>query len=192
MTTSSNKNQETLTPEQTAELLQILKARFEKHMSRHEGLDWEQVEAKLETRPEKVWSLHEMERTGGEPDVVGYDEDTKEYIFNDCSAESPKGRRSICYDREALDARKANKPESSAMEMAEAMGIELLTEEQYRDLQKLGSFDLKTSSWVLTPEPIRKLGGAVFCDRRYNTVFVYHNGADSYYGARGFRGLLKV
>lgn len=192
MTTSSNKNQETLTPEQADELLQILKARFEKHMSRHEGLDWEQVEAKLETRPEKVWSLHEMERTGGEPDVVGYDEDTKEYIFNDCSAESPKGRRSICYDREALDARKANKPESSAMEMAEAMGIELLTEEQYRDLQKLGSFDLKTSSWVLTPEPIRKLGGAVFCDRRYNTVFVYHNGADSYYGARGFRGLLKV
>lgn len=192
MTTSSNKNQETLTPEQAAELLQILKARFEKHMSRHEGLDWEQVEAKLETRHEKVWSLHEMERTGGEPDVVGYDEVTKEYIFNDCSAESPKGRRSICYDREALDARKANKPESSAMEMAEAMGIELLTEEQYRDLQKLGSFDLKTSSWVLTPEPIRKLGGAVFCDRRYNTVFVYHNGADSYYGARGFRGLLKV
>lgn len=192
MTTSSNNNQVALTPEQAAELLGILKARFEKHMSRHEGLDFEQIQAKLETRPEKTWSLHEMERTGGEPDVVGYDEDTKEYIFNDCSAESPKGRRSICYDREALDARKANKPESSAMEMAAAMGVELLTEEQYRNLQKLGSFDLKTSSWVLTPEPIRKLGGAVFCDRRYNTVFVYHNGADSYYGARGFRGLLKV
>lgn len=192
MATPPNEHQKGLAPEQAAELLQILKTRFEQNMSRHQGLNWEQVQARLEALPEKVWSLHEMERTGGEPDVVGYDKDTGEYHFYDCSAESPKGRRSICYDREALESRKANKPESSAMEMAEAMGIELLTEQQYRELQKLGSFDLKTSSWVLTPEPIRKLGGAIFCDRRYNIVFVYHNGADSYYGARGFRGSLKV
>lgn len=192
MATPPKDNQKVLAPEQAAELLQILKARFEKNMSRHQGLNWEQVQAKLEALPEKVWSLHEMERTGGEPDVVGYDKDTEEYIFYDCSAESPKGRRSICYDREALESRKAHKPESSAMEMADAMGIELLTEEQYRELQKLGSFDLKTSSWVSTPEHIRKLGGAVFCDRRYDTIFLYHNGADSYYGARGFRGSLKV
>ncbi|MEF3302539.1 DUF4256 domain-containing protein [Paenibacillus sp. GYB003] len=174
------------------ELIKIWKARFEKNMNRHEGLEWADVQAKLEANPEKLWSLHEMERTGGEPDVVGHDAKTGEYLFYDCSAESPKGRRSVCYDREALESRKEHKPENSAVEMAAAMGIELLTEEQYRELQKLGTFDTKTSSWVVTPARIRKLGGALFCDRRYDTVFVYHNGADSYYAARGFRGSLRV
>ncbi|WP_226678471.1 DUF4256 domain-containing protein [Mesobacillus jeotgali] len=181
-----------LSREQQEELLETLKARFEKNMNRHEGLEWAEVQAKLENNTEKLWSLNEMETTGGEPDVVGLDQETGEYIFYDCAAESPKGRRSVCYDREALEARKKHKPENSVMDMATAMGIELLTEVQYRELQELGNFDLKTSSWVQTPEKIRKLGGALFCDRRYDTVFVYHNGADSYYGARGFRGLLKV
>ncbi len=181
-----------LSPEQREELLGTLKTRFEKNMNRHEGLEWANVYAKLEANTEKLWSLNDMERTGGEPDVVGYDKNTGEYIFYDCSAESPEGRRNICYDREALESRKANKPKDSAMNMATSMGIELLTEEQYRELQKLGKFDLKTSSWVKTPADIRKLGGALFVDRRYNTVFLYHNGADSYYGARAFRGLLKV
>ncbi|WP_102261041.1 DUF4256 domain-containing protein [Mesobacillus jeotgali] len=181
-----------LSREQQEELLEALKARFEKNMNRHEGLEWAEVQAKLENNTEKLWSLNEMETTGGEPDVVGLDQETGEYIFYDCAAESPKGRRSVCYDREALEARKKHKPENSVMDMATAMGIELLTEVQYRELQELGNFDLKTSSWVQTPEKIRKLGGALFCDRRYDTVFVYHNGADSYYGARGFRGLLKV
>lgn len=181
-----------LLPEQREELLQTLKARFEKNMNRHPGLEWADVQAKLEANPEKLWSLHEMEETGGEPDVVGHDGKTGEYIFYDCSAESPKGRRSVCYDREALESRKEHKPKSSAVEMAAAMGIELLTEEQYRELQQLGNFDMKTSSWVITPERIRKLGGALFCDRRYDTVFVYHNGAESYYAARGFRGSLRV
>jgi len=161
-------------------------------MNRHKGLDWAKVQARLEADTEKLWSLNEMERTGGEPDVVGHDKKTGAYVFYDCSTESPKGRRSICYDREALDARKENKPKDSAMNMAAAIGVELLTEEQYRELQKLGEFDLKTSSWVKTPDAIRKLGGALFCDRRYNTVFLYHNGADSYYAARGFRGSLMV
>ena len=174
------------------ELLETLKARFEKNMNRHQGLDWNQVQARLEANSEKLWSLKEMEATGGEPDVVGHDLETDEYIFYDCSAESPKGRRSVCYDREALESRKKHKPENSAMDMATAMGIELLTEEQYRELQKLGNFDMKTSSWVQTPANIRKLGGAIFCDCRYDTVFMYHNGADSYYGARGFRGSLRV
>lgn len=181
-----------LLPDQREELLAILKERFEKHMNRHEGLSWAGVQAKLEANADKLWSLYEMERTGGEPDVVGYDEETGEYIFFDCSPESPAGRRSVCYDQEALEARKKHKPENSAMAMAADMGIELLTEEEYRELQKLGEFDKKTSSWVKTPERIRKLGGALFCDRRYDTVFVYHNGADSYYGARGFRGSLRV
>lgn len=181
-----------LSPEQREELLQTLKARFEKNMSRHPGLEWADVQAKLEANPEKLWSLHEMEETGGEPDVVGHDGKTGEYLFYDCSAESPKGRRSVCYDREALESRKEHKPKNSAVEMAAAMGIELLTEEQYRELQQLGNFDMKTSSWVITPERIRKLGGALFCDRRYDTVFVYHNGAESYYAARGFRGSLRV
>ena len=181
-----------LSAQQRAELLTVLKARFEKNFNRHKGLEWSKVQAKLESNPEKLWSLNEMERTGGEPDVVGFDKKTGEYVFYDCSAESPKERRSICYDREALDARKENKPKNSAMDMAAAMGVELLTEEQYRELQKLGNFDLKTSSWVETPADIRKLGGALFCDRRYNQVFLYHNGADSYYAARGFRGLLRV
>ncbi len=188
----SNSNKKDLSPEQRAELLGALQTRFEKNMDRHKGLEWAQVQARLEANAEKLWSLNEMERTGGEPDVVGHDKKTGEYIFNDCSAESPKGRRSICYDREALDSRKEHKPENSAMDMASAMGIELLTEEQYRELQGLGSFDTKTSSWVKTPADIRKLGGALFCDRRYNTVFVYHNGAESYYAARAFRGWLKV
>lgn len=181
-----------LTKEQHAELLQTLKQRFEKNKNRHEGIQWEQVLAKLEENPEKLWSLQQMEATEGEPDVVGVDANTGAYIFMDCSAESPKGRRSICYDRLALEARKNNKPATSAMDLVKEMGIELATEEQYRALQELGEFDLKTSSWIATPEDIRKLGGALFCDRRYDTVFVYHNGADSYYGARGFRGVLVV
>jgi|SRR6185503_5846433 hypothetical protein len=174
------------------ELLSALKARFEKNMNRHKGVEWAKVQAKLEANPEKLSSLNEMEKTGGEPDVVGHDKKTGEYIFYDCSVESPKGRRSVCYDREALEARKEHKPKDSAMSMAAAMGIDLLTEEQYRELQKLGEFDLKTSSWVKTPADIRKLGGALFCDRRYDQVFLYHNGADSYYAARGFRGSLIV
>src|SRR3989441_4454394 len=177
-----------LSPEQHEELLRALKARFEKNMNRHKGLEWAKVNAKLEANTEKLWSLNEMERTGGEPDVVGHDKKTGEYIFYDCSAESPKGRRSVCYDREALEARKEHKPKDSAMAMAAAMGIEVLTEEEYRELQKLGEFDTKTSSWVKTPSEIRKLGGALFCDRRFNTVFVYHNGAESYYGGSRFPG----
>jgi len=177
---------------QREQLLRALKDRFEKNMNRHQGLEWAKVQAKLEADPEKLWSLNEMERTGGEPDVVGRDEKTGEYIFYDCSAESPKGRRSICYDREALESRKEHKPENNAIDMAAAMGIELLTEEQYRGLQKLGNFDAKTSSWVKTTADIRKLGGALFCDRRFGHVFVYHNGAESYYAARGFRGTLRV
>ena len=187
-----NSDKKELSPGRRNELLLALKARFEKNMNRHKGLEWAKVQAKLEANAEKLWSLNEMERTGGEPDVVGHDKKTGEYIFYDCSAESPKGRRSLCYDREALDSRKENKPKDNAMDMAAAMGIELLTEEQYRELQKLGNFDTKTSSWVKTPSEIRKLGGAIFCDRRYNTVFVYHNGAESYYAARGFRGSLRV
>jgi hypothetical protein len=179
-------------PEQREELLRALKARFEKNMNRHKGLEWAKVQAKLEANTEKLWSLNEMERTGGEPDVVGYDKDTGEYIFYDCSAESPKGRRSVCYDHEALESRKEHKPENNAVDMAAAMGIELLTEEQYRELQNLGNFDMKTSNWVKTPSEIRKLGGAIFVDFRYGNVFVYHNGAESYYGARGFRGSLRV
>jgi hypothetical protein len=174
------------------ELLNTLKARFEKNINRHEGLEWAKIQAKLEVKTEKLWSLNEMERTGGEPDVVGHDEKIGEYVFYDCSPESPKGRRSLCYDREALESRKEHKPEDNSIDMAAAIGIELLTEEQYRELQTLGSFDSKTSSWVKTPADIRKLGGALFCDRRYDTVFVYHNGAESYYAARGFRGSLRV
>jgi hypothetical protein len=185
-------NKKKLSPEQREELLRALKARFEKNMSRHKGLEWAKVRAKLEANAEKLWSLNEMERTGGEPDVVDHDKKTGEYIFYDCSAESPKGRRSVCYDRKALESRKEHKPENSAIDMAAAMGIELLTEEQYRELQQLGNFDTKTSSWVKTPSDIRKLGGALFCDRRYGHVFVYHNGAESYYAARGFRGSLRV
>jgi len=181
-----------ITEEQREELLKTLKARFEKNMNFHQGLEWAKVQAKLEGKPEKLWSLNEMERTGGEPDVVGYENKTGEYLFYDCSAESPKGRRSLCYDRQAWQSRKENKPENNVMDMAAGMGIEILTEEQYRVLQKLGSFDTKTSSWVKTPSEIRELGGALFCDRRYNTVFVYHNGAESYYAARGFRGSLRV
>lgn len=190
MTSVSNKKG--LSQEQQEELLRVLKARFGKNMSRHKGLVWAEVQARLEANPEKLWSLNEMERTGGEPDVIGHDRGTGEYVFCDCSAESPKGRRSFCYDREALESRKEHKPENDAVGMATAMGIELLTEEQYRELQRLGDFDTKTSSWVKTPSDIRKLGGAIFCDRRYNTVFVYHNGAESYYAARGFRGSLRV
>ncbi|MFJ8511686.1 DUF4256 domain-containing protein [Lysinibacillus xylanilyticus] len=187
----TKKNKE-LSLEQREEILRTLKARFEKNMNRHNDLEWAKVQAKLETNTEKLWSLNEMEGTGGEPDVVGHDKNTGEYIFYDCSVESPKGRRSVCYDREALESRKKHKPENNAIDMATAMGIELLTEEQYRDLQKLENFDIKTSSWVKTPANIRKLGGAIFCDYRYETVFVYHNGADSYYAARGFRGSLRV
>jgi hypothetical protein len=181
-----------LTPEQREELLKALKARFEKNMNRHKGLEWAKVKPKLEANTEKLWSLNEMERTAGEPDVVGFDKKTGEYIFYDCSAESPKGRRSLCYDGEALESRKEHKPKNNAIDVAAAMGIELLTEEQYRALQTLGDFDTKTSSWITTPSEIRKLGGALFCDRRYDTVFVYHNGAESYYAARGFRGSLRV
>ena len=181
-----------LSPEQREELLRALKARFEKNMNRHKGLEWAKVQAKLEANAEKLWSLNEMETTGGEPDVVGHDKKTGEYIFYDCSAESPKGRRSVCYDGEALESRKEHKPKNSAIDMAAAMGIELLTEEQYRELQELGEFDTKTSSWVQTPADIRELGGALFCDRRYDHVFVYHNGAESYYAARAFRGSLRV
>jgi hypothetical protein len=182
----------TLSKKLREELLRALQARFEKNMNRHKGLEWAKIQAKLEANPEKLWSLHEMERTNGEPDVIGHDEKTGEYIFYDCSPESPKGRRSSCYDHEALESRKEHKPEDNAIDMAAAMGIELLTEEQYRELQKLGSFDTKTSSWVKTPSAIRELGGALFCDRRYDTVFVYHNGAESYYAARAFRGSLRV
>ena len=181
-----------LSPEQRKQLFGALKARFEKNMNRHKDVEWAQVEGRLEGHAEKLWSLNEMERTGGEPDVVGQDKKTGEHIFYDCSAESPKGRRSFCYDREALESRKENKPADNAIDMAAAMGVELLTEEQYRELQKLGNFDTKTSSWVKTPSDIRKLGGALFCDRRFDTVFVYHNGAESYYAARGFRGSLRV
>ena len=177
---------------QREELLKALKARFEKNMNRHKGVEWAKVEARLEANTQKLWSLHEMERTGGEPDVVGHDKKTGEYVFYDCSAESPKGRRSVCYDHGALESRKEHKPSDSAVGMAKDMGIELLTEEQYRELQRLGNFDLKTSSWVQTPAAIRELGGALFCDRRYNQVFLYHNGAESYYAARAFRGSLRV
>jgi hypothetical protein len=177
---------------QREELISILKTRFEKNMKRHKGIEWASVQKKLEANSEKLWSLNEMEITEGEPDVVGFDKKSGEYIFYDCSAESPKGRRSVCYDHEALEKRKEHKPDNSAIEMAKDMGIELLTEEQYRELQQLGEFDLKTSSWIVTPAAIRKLNGALFCDRRYNTVFVYHNGAESYYAARGFRGSLRV
>jgi len=186
------RSKKTSSPKEHEELLKVLKARFERNTSRHQGLEWANVQAKLETSPDKLSSLHEMERTGGEPDVVGRDDETGEYLFYDCSAESPRGRRSVCYDREALEARKEHKPKTSAVEMATAMGIEILTEEQYRELQALGDFDTRTSSWVRTPPEIRTLGGAIFCDRRYNHVFVYHNGAESYYAARGFRGALKV
>lgn len=185
-------NQKKLNAKDQQALMQTLKERFEKNKHRHENILWSDVEARLQSKPEKLWSLNEMEASGGEPDVVEFDKKTGEVIFFDCAAESPKGRRSFCYDRKALDARKENKPKNSAMDVANEMGVELLTEEQYRQLQKLGEFDLKTSSWVKTPEAIRKLGGAVFCDRRYNTVFLYHNGAESYYAARGFRGVLRV
>jgi hypothetical protein len=187
--TSRNKK---LSKEQQAELLLTLSGRFEKNKSRHKGLEWAKVQAKLEDDAEKLWSLNEMESTGGEPDVIGYDKKSGEYIFYDCAAESPKGRRSICYDHEALEARKEHKPANSAIQMASDMGIEILSEDEYRALQELGKFDLKTSSWIRTPPAIRKLGGALFCDRRYDTVFVYHNGAESYYAARGFRGSLRV
>jgi hypothetical protein len=182
----------TLSKKQCDEICSTLKTRFEKNMNRHKGLAWPAIQQRLDGKPEKLWSLQEMERTGGEPDVVGQDKKTGEYIFYDCAAESPKDRRSLCYDREALDSRKENKPKGSAAEMAAAMGVEILTEEQYRELQKLGGFDVKTSSWIKTPANIRKLGGALFCDRRFDTVFVYHNGAESYYAARGFRGELRV
>jgi len=185
-------NKKLLSADQSKKLFVTLKARFEKNSNRHKGIDWAQVQAKVEANADKLWSLHEMERTGGEPDVVGHDKKTGEFIFYDCSAESPKDRRSLCYDREALDSRKEAKPKNSAMDVAAAMGVELLTEDQYRELQKLGEFDTKTSSWVKTPSNIRTLGGALFCDRRFDTVFLYHNGAESYYAARGFRGLLRI
>jgi len=181
-----------LSAQQQKDLFSILKSRFEKNKNRHKDIDWNKVQVKLEANPEKLWSLNEMENTGGEPDVVGYDKKTGEYVFYDCAAESPKDRRSLCYDHEALERRKEHKPKDSAINMAMEMGIEILTEEQYRELQQLGKFDIKTSSWVKTPDAIRKLGGAVFCDRRYDTVFLYHNGAESYYAARGFRGSLRV
>jgi hypothetical protein len=188
----TNESNKKLSSEQRQELLRALRMRFENNMNRHKGLEWTKVQKKLESNSEKLFSLSEMERTGGEPDVVGMDKKTGEYIFYDCSAESPKGRTNVCYDREALDSRKSFKPKNTAMDMATAMGIELLSEEQYKELQKLGKFDTKTSSWIRTPAEIRKLGGALFCDRRYDHVFVYHNGADSYYGVRGFRGLLRI
>jgi hypothetical protein len=187
-----NVSDKELSQEDRDELLGVLKARFEKNMNRHESLEWDKIQARLDADPKKLWSLNEMEKSGGEPDVIGYDEEKDEFLFYDCSKESPKGRRSVCFDREALESRKKHKPENSAMDMANAMGIDILTEEQYRELQKLGEFDLKTSSWVQTPLAIRKLGGALFCDRRFDHVFVYHNGADSYYGSRGFRGSLRV
>jgi hypothetical protein len=186
------KNKKELLPEEIDQLLKTLNTRFEKNRNRHQNMDWNKVQIKLESNPEKLWSLNEMEKTGGEPDVVSFDEKTKEYIFFDCSAESPKGRRSVCYDNEAQESRKEFKPENNVFDMAAAMGIELLNEEQYRELQQLGKFDEKTSSWIKTPAEIRKLGGALFADFRYNTVFVYHNGAQSYYAARGFRGALRV
>jgi Protein of unknown function (DUF4256) len=192
MKDATKRSKKELSLEQRKELLGALKARFGKKMNRHQGLEWANAQARLEANTEKLWSINEMERTGGEPDVVGHDKNTGEYIFYDCSAESPTGRRSLCYDREALESRKDNKPKDNAMDMAAALGIELLTEEQYRELQKLGNFDTKTSSWVKTPFDIRKLGGALFCDRRFDTVFVYHNGAESYYAARAFRGSLRV
>lgn len=185
-------NKRKLSASEREELFKVLKSRFEKNMNRHKGITWSDVQAKLEANPDKLWSLDEMEATEGEPDVVGYDKKTGEYIFYDCSPESPKGRRSICYDHEALESRKEHKPANSAIQMASDMGIEILTEEQYRELQKLGNFDTKTSSWVKTPADVRKLGGAVFCDKRYNNVWLYHNGADSYYAARGFRGSVRV
>ena len=187
-----NSNKKKLSSEQREELLRAVKARFEKNMNRHEGLEWTKVQAKLEANAEKLWSLNEMEKTGGEPDVVGHDKKTGEYIFFDCSPESPKGRTSVCYDREGLESRKEHRPKTTAMDMAAAMGIELLTEEQYQELQKVENFDTKTSSWVKTPADIRKLGGAIFGDRRFGRVFVYHNGAQSYYSARAFRGSLRV
>ncbi len=187
-----NSNKKELSAEQYSALLDVLEVRFEKNMNRHQDLQWAKVQTKLEANPRKMWSLNEMERTGGEPDVVGYDKITGQYLFYDCSAESPKGRRSVCYDLEALESRKEHKPLNNAMDMAASMGIELLSEEQYRELQQVGKFDTKTSSWVQTPDDIRELGGALFCDRRYNHVFVYHNGAESYYGNRGFRGSLRV
>ena len=192
--TKSNKvgNKKELSPEQREELLTTLKARFEKNTNRHQGLEWAKVRARLETNAEKLWALNDMERTGGEPDVVGQDQQTGAYVVYDCSPESPKGRTSLCYDREALDSRKEHKPKSSAMDMAAAMGAELLTEEQYQELQRLGNFDTKSSSWLKTPDDIRKLGGAIFGDRRFGRVFVYHNGAESYYSGRGFRGWLRV
>ncbi len=187
-----SKTKSSLSQKQIDELFNILKTRFDKNIDRHKDIKWDKVLAKLEKNNDKLWSLNEMEKTGGEPDVIGFDKKLNEYIFSDCSAESPAGRRSLCYDRKALDARKENKPKDNVVDVAAAMGIELLTEDQYRNLQKLGEFDLKTSSWIKTPDDIRKLGGAIFCDRRYNTVFKYHNGAESYYAARGFRGVLKV
>lgn len=188
----TNENNQELSLEQQEELLQTLHTRFEKNMHRHEGLEWAEIQKKLESNAEKLWSLHEMEKTGGEPDIVDYDKDENEYIFYDCSAETPKGRRSVCYDRAGLESRKKHKPENNAIDMAADMGIELLTEDQYRALQKIENFDMKTSSWVQTPSDIRELGGALFCDYRYGHVFVYHNGASSYYSVRGFRGSLKV
>lgn len=188
----ATKNKKELSAQQAKDLLKLLKARFEKNMNRHKGLDWAKVQSRLETNASKLWSLHEMERTGGEPDVVAFDKKTGEYIFYDCSAESPKERRSICYDRKALESRKEFKPKNNAMDMAADMGIEILTEEEYRALQKLGDFDTKTSSWLRTPDDIRKLGGAIFGDKRYATVFIYHNGAESYYAGRGLRGSLKI
>lgn len=189
MTTPNNK---TLTAEQAKALIKILKSRFKKNTNRHKDLDWDSIQIKLEAQPEKLWSLNEMEITEGEPDVIGFDSTTDEYLFYDCTAESPKGRRSLCYDRKALDARKENKPKNNVIDVAAAMGISLLTEEEYRELQKLGNFDTKTSSWIATPSDIRKLGGAIFADFRYGKVFIYHNGAESYYAARGFRGVLRV
>jgi hypothetical protein len=188
----ATKNKNALTAGREQELLKILKTRFEKNMTRHKGVDWQKVEAKLKSNPGKLWSLNEMEMSGGEPDVVGYDQKSGEFIFYDCSPESPKDRRSLCYDQAALVSRKEHKPANNAMDVAASMGVEILTEGQYRELQKLGKFDTKTSSWIATPPEIRKLGGALFCDRRYDTVFLYHNGAESYYAARGFRASLKV